>query len=243
MSRENVQGVGINHHRQVRVPYLCYQRYGSAVLCPYARPYAYGVERLGVHRLCKTFCVNIVAYDSLRHAYLENVVVVKRGVNRHLAHPRPQASLGGKNGSTSHPVSSSYEQCVPHVALVGKVAAPMQQGAHEVLLKYAEAGRSSINKLLAQPYIEHHCLPYEVVVFRQHHAQLLHPQREGEVSMNDILLHVKSVVFRHQTRRHVDAHHRAPRLVDVLHHGGEATTKRLVEPRAKKPVNHHRIAA
>ena len=58
---------------------------------------------------------------------------------------------------------------------------------------------------------------------------------------DDVGTDVVGVVFRHQTRRHVDADNLGRRGIDIFHQRGKATCQRLVQTRSEESVNHHHV--
>ena len=69
--------------------------------------------------------------------------------------------------------------------------------------------------------IEHTETAQIALVLRKEERQLHLLQGEGVVGAYDVGARIVGVVFGHEARRDVDAHHPAFRLVDVFHQRGE----------------------
>ena len=116
-----------------------------------------------------------------------------------------------------------------HLSLVGKLATLAQATADVGLLLQDKLCIGAGNILLRQAYVEHSQLSQEVLVVGQQHRKFLLTKCQREVGFDDICTDIIGIVLGHESRRNVDAHHLALRLVDVLHQRREATRQRFVQ--------------
>ncbi len=124
---------------------------------------------------------------------------------------------------------------------MGEVVARHQQASDVLLLQDAAVGFRLVDVFLAQADVEHTQSANVFLAVGHHHGELLLLQRQRQVGAYDVRMNVVSVVFAHQSRRNVDAHHLRWALVDVFHQRCEAADQRFVEARSKESVDHHHV--
>ena len=124
-----------------------------------------------------------------------------------------------------------------HGAFVGKERAAAYDGAHLALFGQPEIGLHTFQAVGTEAYVEHLHFAHEALVLSQEECQLGLPERQRERGAYDVLRVVVAIVFAHQPRRHVNAHHRGPALVDALSHKGKASAERLAQSGAEECVD------
>ena len=129
-----------------------------------------------------------------------------------------------------------------HLTLVGKFASRTQPWTNVLLFDERELRVGAGNELLRKTDVEHANLAEIRLVVGQEHRQFQVAERQRQVGLDDVGTHVVGVVLGHQSRRNVDAHDLAGRLVDVFRQRRETTRKRFVQSRTKKSVDDERIS-
>ena len=234
---QDVQRVGIDEDGALRPPDLRDEGDGSVLLRADARAHAHGVEGLRVHRLREVAVLMVHLQHSLRHRHLHDGIVALRRAHRHLAGSRTQTGLRGQHGGTAHAVTAGNDECVAHLPFVGKLAAGLQSLTDVRFLGHDKHSIGAGNILLRQADVEHTQLAQEVLVVGQQHRELLLSEGQREVGFDDVLTNVVGIVLGHESRRNIDAHHTARRLVDVLHKRSKTTRQWFIESRAEQTVN------
>ena len=236
MARQDVQRIGIYHGRTGGSSQLGYQGDGGGFVGSQTRTYAHGAIVVGVHRFAEDGFLRIHLEHRFRHAYLHNLVVALRRMGNHLSRSRSQTRLGSQHGRTAHAVTSGNDECRAHGSLVGKVATGLHQQADVVLFENAEFAFRLLDEFRRESDIQYLQSSQVYLVVCQHHRQLLLLQGQRQVGTDDVGCDVVGVVFRHQTRWQVDAHHLGCTLVDVFYQGRKTACQRFVQSAAKEAV-------
>ena len=236
---QQVQGIGIDHHRRGAGFYLLQQgghRLGSL---PQPGTDTHRLVVVGIGSGGKAGVADVQFGHRFRDGSLHNGVVAERHVYRQPSHARTQAAARRQDRGSCHALRTGYQQRAPEVSLMGKPSAGLQQGGHLLILQHIEVGLHLINRLLAQPDVQQFPFAHIGLVLREEERQLRQLQAQGEVGTHDVRRHVIGVVLAHQPGGDVNGDHLRRRGVDILHHGGESAGKRLVEPAAEETVHHH----
>ncbi len=128
-----------------------------------------------------------------------------------------------------------------HLSLVGKGPTTAQKRAQLSLLDEREAAVLTLSKRLGETDVEHLDLAQIGLVLGKEHRELELLESEGKGGAHDVGSDIARIVFWHQARRQVDAHHGRLTLVDILDERGETSGERLVEPCPEETVDNERI--
>ena len=235
---KDIECIGIHHYRTGASSELGNQGDGCSLAGSQSRTDAHGVVIFRIYRFAEDGFLCIHLQHRLGHGNLHNLVVSLRRMGNHLSHTRSEAGSGGKDRSARHAVAACYEECRAHAALVGEVAARLQELADIFFFEDAATALGALNELWRESDIEHLDSAQILLVVCHHHRQLLLLQGEGEVGTDDVGADVVGIVLAHQTGRQVDAHDHCRTLVDVFHHGSESACQRLVESAAEETIHH-----
>ena len=116
-------------------------------------------------------------------------------------------------------IAGSYcdDECVAHLSLVGKEAAAEHEGADVVLFDHGVVGLQLLRAFLAETDVEGAQLSDVRLELWEEECQLGLLQRQRVGCSDDVRAYIISIVLRHQTGRHIEAHHLGRRAVDILH--------------------------
>ena len=104
-----------------------------------------------------------------------------------------------------------------HLSLVSKGIAAHQTAAHLLFLNDVVNGVHLGDAFLTETNVEHAELSDEGLILSKEERELGLLQGQRQRGTNDVRAYIISIIFRHQTGRHVEAHHLGRRAVDILH--------------------------
>ena len=235
---KDIECIGIHHNRTGASSELGNQGDGTSLAGSQSRTDAHGVVIFRIYRFAEDGFLCIHLQYRLGHGNLHDFVVSLRRMGNHLSHTCSEAGSGGKDRSARHAVAACDEECRAHAALVGEVAARLQELADIFFFEDAATALGALDELWRESDIKYLDSAQVLLVVCHHHRQLLLLQGEGEVGTDDVGADVVGIVLAHQTGRQVDAHDLCRTLVDVFHHGSESARQRLVESAAKETIYH-----
>ena len=222
---------------------LFYEGQRRAFVCPNARANGQSLVRVGSDGIGKNAFVLIMVEHSLRHSYLQDVIIFQRGVHRHLTYARLQTGPCSQHSSPSHAILASHEQRIAKCALMAKGRTCLYQSGHIGTFRYLIRNAHLVKLVKAQPYRQHMRLSCINLIVGQYERQFGQPDGQCMGSPHNGRRRIVSIVLAHQSRRHINAHHIDLCRIDKLYQSGISAPKGLVKPCTKQGVNYQGVGA